>query len=97
MRQLGRLDKINNYNNYEENASQSWRKYAAKPKHGVLVPFILLIKQLYLYLRMSTKYKFHDQESLYFITFAVVDWIDLFVRNEYRQNTFRQLAILPQK
>lgn len=34
---------------------------------------------------MSTKYKFHDQERLYFITFAVVGWIDLFVRNEYRQ------------
>jgi len=34
---------------------------------------------------MSTKYKFHDQEKLYFITFAVVGWIDLFVRNEYRQ------------
>ena len=34
---------------------------------------------------MSTKYKFYDQERLYFITFAVVGWIDLFVRNEYRQ------------
>lgn len=34
---------------------------------------------------MSTKYKFHDQERLYFITFAVVGWIDLFIRNEYRQ------------
>jgi REP element-mobilizing transposase RayT len=34
---------------------------------------------------MSTKYKFHDQERLYFITLAVVGWIDLFVRNEYRQ------------
>jgi len=34
---------------------------------------------------MSTKYKFHDQSRLYFITFAVVGWIDLFIRNEYRQ------------
>ena len=34
---------------------------------------------------MSTKYKFYDQERLYFIKFAVVGWIDLFVRNEYRQ------------
>ncbi len=34
---------------------------------------------------MSTKYKFHNQERLYFITFAVVGWIDLFIRNEYRQ------------
>jgi putative transposase len=33
---------------------------------------------------MSTKYKFHDQDQLYFVSFAVVNWIDLFVRNEYR-------------
>ena len=33
---------------------------------------------------MSTKYKFHDQDQLYFVTFAVVNWIDLFIRNEYR-------------
>jgi len=34
---------------------------------------------------MSTKYKFHKQESLYFISFAIVGWIDLFIRNEYKQ------------
>lgn len=34
---------------------------------------------------MSTKYKFHNQERLYFITFSVVGWIDLFIRDEYRQ------------
>ena len=33
---------------------------------------------------MSSKYKFRDQEKLYFVTFAVVYWIDLFVRNEYK-------------
>ena len=33
---------------------------------------------------MSTKYKFHDQDKLYFVTFAVVNWIDLFIRNEYK-------------
>lgn len=33
---------------------------------------------------MSRKYKFHDQNKLYFVSFAVVDWIDVFVRNEYR-------------
>ena len=32
---------------------------------------------------MSRKYKFHDNESLYFISFAVVYWIDVFVRDEY--------------
>jgi putative transposase len=33
---------------------------------------------------MSRKYKFNDQDQLYFVTFAVVNWIDLFIRNEYR-------------
>lgn len=33
---------------------------------------------------MSRKYKFQDQEELYFISFAVVYWIDLFIRNEYK-------------
>ena len=33
---------------------------------------------------MSTKYKFNDQDKLYFVSFAVVNWIDLFIRNEYK-------------
>ncbi len=33
---------------------------------------------------MSTKYKFHNTCQLYFISFAVVYWIDLFIRNEYK-------------
>jgi hypothetical protein len=33
---------------------------------------------------MSPKYKFNDQNQLYFITFAVVNWIELFIRNEYK-------------
>ena len=33
---------------------------------------------------MSTKYKFHDQDQLYFVSFAVVNWIDLFIRKEYK-------------
>ena len=32
---------------------------------------------------MSRKYKFWDQEKLYFISFATVYWIDLFVRPMY--------------
>ena len=32
---------------------------------------------------MSRKYKFHNKEGLYFVSFAVVNWIDLFIRNEY--------------
>ena len=34
---------------------------------------------------MSRKYKFHDQDKLYFISFATVHWIDVFVREEYKQ------------
>lgn len=34
---------------------------------------------------MSTKYKIRDQEQLYFISFAVVYWLDVFVRNEYSE------------
>ena len=34
---------------------------------------------------MSTKYKFSDQHQLYFVIFAGVNWIDLFIRNEYKE------------
>jgi putative transposase len=33
---------------------------------------------------MSTKYKFRDPDGCYFVTFAVVDWVDLFTRNVYK-------------
>lgn len=33
---------------------------------------------------MSRKYKFGDNDKLYFISFAVVGWIDLFIRKEYK-------------
>lgn len=32
---------------------------------------------------MSHKYKFHDKESLYFVSFVGVYWIDIFVRPVY--------------
>ncbi len=34
---------------------------------------------------MSRKYKFGDSGNLYFISFAVVYWIDVFVREEYKK------------
>ncbi len=34
---------------------------------------------------MSRKYKFRDQDQLYFITYTVVYWIDLFTRNDYKE------------
>jgi len=33
---------------------------------------------------MSRKYKIRHQEALYFVTFTVIDWIDVFIRDEYR-------------
>jgi len=33
---------------------------------------------------MSRKYKIRDQEKLYFVTFSIVEWIDLFTRRIYR-------------
>ena len=33
---------------------------------------------------MSTKYKFHDQNGIYFISTAVVYWIDVFTRRMYK-------------
>ena len=32
---------------------------------------------------MSRKYKFHNKDGLYFVSFATVNWIDVFVREEY--------------
>ena len=33
---------------------------------------------------MSRNYKFHNPEGIYFISFAVVSWLDVFTRNEYK-------------
>ncbi len=34
---------------------------------------------------MSRKYKFRNPEGMYFITFSVIRWIDVFTRNVYRE------------
>src|SRR5665647_857590 len=34
---------------------------------------------------MSRKYKFADNNKIYFATFTVTNWIDLFIRDEYRE------------
>ncbi|MBC6111948.1 transposase [Pedobacter fastidiosus] len=41
---------------------------------------------------MSTKYKIRDQEQLYFVSFAVVYWLDVFVRNEYKDVVLESLC-----
>ena len=32
---------------------------------------------------MSRKYKFNNKEGIYFISFATVYWIDVFIRESY--------------
>jgi len=34
---------------------------------------------------MSVKYKFWNANAVYFVTFSVIDWIDVFTRNTYRE------------
>jgi REP element-mobilizing transposase RayT len=33
---------------------------------------------------MSKKYKFADNDKIYFVSFATTNWIDVFIRNEYK-------------
>jgi putative transposase len=40
---------------------------------------------------MSRKYKIRDQDKLYFVTFTVIEWIDLFTRKEYRDVVLESL------
>jgi putative transposase len=34
---------------------------------------------------MSWNYKIRDQEKLHFVSYATVNWVDVFTRNEYRE------------
>ncbi|WP_423147163.1 REP-associated tyrosine transposase [Rubrolithibacter danxiaensis] len=34
---------------------------------------------------MSSKYKIKDQTKLYFVSVSVVNWLDVFIRNEYKE------------
>ena len=56
---------------------------------GVLVPFSKVSSYpsgiFIIFIHMSRKYKFYDNEAQYFISFAVINWIDLFVRDIYRE------------
>ncbi|WP_312341256.1 hypothetical protein [Chryseobacterium binzhouense] len=46
---------------------------------------------------MSRNYKFHNPEGLYFISFAVVGWLDVFVRNEYKDIFLESLRFCQKK
>ena len=38
---------------------------------------------------MSRKYKFWDSNKMYFISFATINWIDIFTRNEYKDEIIK--------
>ena len=40
---------------------------------------------------MSRRYKFEKPDGLYFITLTVIDWIDVFIRNEYKNIVIENL------
>lgn len=40
---------------------------------------------------MSRKYKFYNKEGLYFVSFATVYWIDVFVRDAYCESVIESL------
>ncbi len=40
---------------------------------------------------MARKYKFHDDRKLYFVTFTVVYWLDVFIRNEYKDIIYESI------
>jgi REP element-mobilizing transposase RayT len=46
---------------------------------------------------MSRNYKFHNPEGLYFVSFAVVEWLDVFTRNEYKNILVDSLSFCQQE
>lgn len=46
---------------------------------------------------MSRKYKFRDNDKLYFVSFSVVYWIDVFTRNEYKDVLIESLKFCSEK
>lgn len=46
---------------------------------------------------MSRNYKFLDPEGIYFVSFAVVEWLDVFSRNEYKNILLESLKFCQKK
>ena len=40
---------------------------------------------------MSRKYKFADNDKMYFVSFAVTNWIDLFIRDAYKEEILNSI------
>jgi putative transposase len=45
---------------------------------------------------MSRNYKIRDQNKLYFVSFATVNWIDVFIRKEYKDIMVESLKFCQQ-
>lgn len=43
-----------------------------------------LLKKYYKIDKMSRNYKFRNPEGVYFVSFAVINWLDVFIQNEYK-------------
>ena len=46
---------------------------------------------------MGRKYKFHDNRKLYFVTFTVVNWLDVFIRDDYRNIVYDSIKFCQEK
>ncbi|WGH76035.1 hypothetical protein P8625_02375 [Tenacibaculum tangerinum] len=46
---------------------------------------------------MSRNYKFHNPGGLYFVSFVVVNWLDVFTRNEYKDMIIDSLIFFLQR
>lgn len=45
--------------------------------------------------KMSRNYKFNNPEGFYFISCAIVGWLDVFIRNEYKDLFLESVEYLP--
>jgi len=46
---------------------------------------------------MSRNFKFHNPDGAYFVSFAVVNWLDVFTRNEYKDILLQSLSFCQKK
>ncbi len=46
---------------------------------------------------MSKKYKFADNDKIYFVSFTVTNWIDLFIRNDYKVEILNSISYCQEK
>ena len=59
----------------------------------MIVPFLY---NLY-FSFMSRKYKFNNNDQMYFVSFAVINWVDLFIRTEYKAVVVKSLSYYIEK